>query len=57
MGSFSPKPRTTGKTIRHINYTYNPDQYARLEGIAKSAGVTLKELLRQMVDFSLENMA
>jgi hypothetical protein len=51
MSVFKPEPRTNVKTVRHINYTCGPERYAALEAIAKSAGVGLKELLRQMVDF------
>lgn len=50
---FRPEPRTSVKSVRHINYTCGPSRYAELEGIAKDAGVSLKELLRQMVDFAV----
>lgn len=56
MSTFSPKPQKAKKTIRHINYTCDPARYAELEWVARSAGIGLKELLRQMVDFSLANM-
>lgn len=53
---FKPEPRSTVKSVRHINYTCGPDRYAMIEKIAADAGVSMKELLRQMVDFSLANM-
>jgi hypothetical protein len=53
---FKPEPRTNTKTVRHINYTCGPQRYAELEAVAKAAGISLKELLRQMVDFALANM-
>lgn len=56
MTKFEPKRRTIGKAIRHINYTCDPIQYANMEKIAEDAGISLKELLRQMVDFSIEHM-
>lgn len=56
MATFKPEQRTNTKTVRHINYTCGPKRYAELEMIAQKAGVSLKELLRQMVDFSLSNM-
>lgn len=51
--SFRPEPRTNIKTVRHINYTCGPDKYAQLEALAKRSGISLKELLRQMVEFAL----
>ena len=54
--TFRPEPRTNAKTVRHINYTCGPIRYAELEAIAQTHGIPLKELLRQMVDFSLANM-
>jgi len=42
--------------MRHITYTCEPERYAELERVAKEAGISLKELLRQMVDFSMGNM-
>lgn len=56
MATFKPEVRTNAKTVRHINYTCGPNRYAELEVIAKKAGISLKELLRQMVDFALANM-
>src|SRR5690606_21651324 len=41
------------KAVRHINYTCGPSRYAELEGVAKDAGTSLTELLRQMVDFAV----
>ena len=53
---FKPQSQTAVKTVRHINYTCSPQRYAELEAVARKGGVTLKELLRQMVDFSLRTM-
>ena len=50
---FRPEPRTNVKAVRHINYTCGPHRYAELEAIAKGSGISLKELLRQMVDFAV----
>lgn len=56
MSKFAPQMRTKVNSVRHINYTCSPDTYAKLEKIAETAGVSLKELLRQMVEFSLQEM-
>lgn len=53
---FKPDARTRVGTIHHINYTCGPEKYAQLQQIAKAHGVTLKELLRQMVEYALANM-
>jgi hypothetical protein len=53
----TPKKSVRGTVIRHINYTCNPEQYARLETIAAAHHISMKELLRQMVDFALEHLA
>ncbi len=51
---FKPEPRTTVKSVRHINYTCGPDRYEQLSKLAARSGISLKELLRQMVDFALK---
>jgi hypothetical protein len=56
MPKFVPQSQTKTDTVRHINYTCSPDRYAELEKVAAKAGVSLKELLRQMVEFSLKAM-
>lgn len=53
---FAPQSQTKVKTVRHINYTCSPERYAELEKIAKRHSVGLKELLRQMVEFSIKAM-
>lgn len=53
---FRPQPRTKERTMRRVNYTCSPDRYSELEYIAQKHAVSLKELLRQMVDFSLSHM-
>jgi hypothetical protein len=53
---FVPQSQTKVDSVRHINYTCSPERYRQLEAIANKAGVSLKELLRQMVEFSLEAM-
>ncbi len=53
---FRPQPRTNGRVVRHINYTCSPEKYEELETIAARYSVSLKELLRQMVEFSLKSM-
>lgn len=53
---FAPQSQTNVATVRHINYTCSPEKYAALEKVANKAKVSLKELLRQMVEFSLQNM-
>jgi hypothetical protein len=50
---FTPEPRTSVKSVRHINYTCGPARYAELQSMAKAAGICLKELIRQMVDFAV----
>lgn len=56
MATFRPEPRINVKNVRHITYTCGPDRYTQLSAVADKAGISLKELLRQMVNFSLENM-
>jgi len=53
---FRPQPRTAGKIVRHINYTCSPERYEELEVVAHDHGVSLKELLRQMVEFSIAHL-
>ena len=53
---FKPEARTAVKSVRHINYTCGPKRYAQLQVIAKTANISMKELLRQMVEHALENM-
>jgi len=52
---FVPQMTTKVDAVRHINYTCSPEQYEELETIAHDAGVSLKELIRQMVQFALKN--
>jgi hypothetical protein len=56
MEKFKPQVRTKLTVVRHINYTCDPERYAQLEKIALEGNISLKELLRQMVEFSLRNM-
>lgn len=56
MAKFIPQSQTNVATVRHINYTCSPEKYAEIEKVAKRANVSLKELLRQMVEFSLKAM-
>lgn len=56
MEKFAPQSQTKVDSVRHINYTCSPERYAELETVADKASVSLKELLRQMVEFSLRNM-
>lgn len=53
-GKFIPQVRTSVKAVRHINYTCSPERYAELEKIAKKSGIGLKELLHQMVEYSMK---
>ena len=53
MIAFTPQVRTNTKKVRHINYTCSPELYERLEKVASAHGISLKELLRQMVDYAL----
>lgn len=52
---FRPCKRGKDKP-RHINLTLTPEQYARLEVIASRAGVTLRDLARQCVEFALDHI-
>lgn len=54
MPKFTPQPRTKVASVRHV--TCSPERYRELESVAKKSGVSLKELLRQMVEFSLQQM-
>jgi hypothetical protein len=54
---FTPRKSVRGTVIRHINYTCNPEQYARLKALAAGHNISLKDMLRQMVDFALEHSA
>ncbi len=56
MAKFVPQSQTRTDTVRHINYTCSPARYSELENLATKSGISLKELLRQMVEFSLRNM-
>lgn len=56
MEKFVPQSHTKVDSVRHINYTCSPERYAELEQIAKNHNVGLKELLRQMVEFSMKSL-
>lgn len=56
MPKFVPQSQTKVDSVRHINYTCSPERYAEIEKIAKAHGVGLKELLRQMVEYSIKAM-
>lgn len=49
---FTPKKRTKIKN-RNVKLEVHPDRYAILETMASECGISLKELLRQFVDFGI----
>jgi hypothetical protein len=54
--AFRPIGRAPEKITRTINYTCSQEQHDILEATAEKFGITIRELLRQMVDFALANM-
>lgn len=53
--TFRPEPRTKRGVAKRIDYSCGPLRYAELEAMARQSGVSLKELVRQMVEFALEH--
>ena len=56
MEKFVPQKKLKKADYRNIGYRCTSEKYERLEKVAAAHDVSLKELLRQMVDFALENM-
>ena len=57
MNKFSPKkPDAVNHQLRNIKLEVLPDYYDHLANIAKSRKISLKELVRQAVDFAINNI-
>jgi type IV secretory pathway ATPase VirB11/archaellum biosynthesis ATPase len=54
--SFNPTKVVTAKERRNIKIEVGPERYAQLQGIAAKRGISLKELVRQAVDYAIDQM-
>lgn len=55
--SFNPTKRPTGRLLRNIKLEVTPERYSEIQAIAASRGISIKELIRQSVDYALNDMA
>jgi DNA-binding winged helix-turn-helix (wHTH) protein len=56
VGKFVPVKKIKEKEARNINYQCTQSKYDELEDLAKQSGISVSELLRQMIDFALASV-
>lgn len=53
---FNPTKTVTVKERRNIKIEVGPERYAELQAIAAARNISLKELIRQAVDYAIADM-
>ncbi len=53
---FNPSKKDTVNERRNIKIEVGPERYAELQEIARVKGISLKELVRQAVDYAIADM-
>ena len=53
---FTPTKAPAVKLLRNVKLEVSPERYAELQAIATAHGVSLRELLRQSVDYAIANL-
>lgn len=57
MARFKPtRPNKEGAAPRHVLLSVTPEKYAHLQALAKVYGVSLKEFVRQAVDYAVTEL-
>lgn len=54
--TFRPTKRPARIAFRNIKIEVTPERYDALKGYADAAGISLKEFIRQAVDFAIEHI-